>query len=90
MHSLPNYSPQFVEMVCKMLTIFKNRCDETYKGKFYRVVSSSANLVKNCYFNYNLFCLSADLLKYSMDGDRHTRVFSANWTKDEDISRCLR
>ncbi|RMX41243.1 hypothetical protein pdam_00012384 [Pocillopora damicornis] len=62
MHSLPNYSPQFVEMVCKMLTIFKNRCYETYK----------------------------DLLKYSMDGDRHTRVFSANWTKDEDISRCLR
>lgn len=72
-----------------MLTIFKNRCDETYKGKFYRVVSSSANLVK-IVISITTSCLSADLLKYSMDGDRHTRVFSANWTKDEDISRCLR
>ena len=32
MHSLPNYSSQFLEMVCKMLTIFKDSCDETYKG----------------------------------------------------------
>lgn len=62
MHSLPNYSPQFVEMVSKMLTIFKDRCYETYKA----------------------------LLKYSAEGDKNTRVFSANWTKDEDISRCLR
>ncbi|XP_020616712.1 exocyst complex component 4-like [Orbicella faveolata] len=62
MHSLPNYSSQFLEMVCKMLTIFKDSCYETYKV----------------------------LLKYSGEGDKPTRVFSANWTKDEDISRCLR
>ncbi|XP_078358131.1 exocyst complex component 4-like isoform X2 [Oculina patagonica] len=62
MHSLPNYSSQFLEMVCKMLTIFKESCYETYKV----------------------------LLKYAGDGDKPTRVFSANWTKDEDISRCLR
>jgi len=62
MHSLPNYSSQFLEMVCKMLTIFKESCYETYKV----------------------------LLKYSGEGDKPTRVFSANWTKDEDISRCLR
>ena len=30
------------------------------------------------------------LLQYSGEADKSTRVFSANWTKDEDISRCLR
>ncbi|CAH3034604.1 unnamed protein product [Porites lobata] len=60
MHSLPNYAPQFLEMVCKMLTIFKESCYDVYKA----------------------------LLRCSPEGV--TRVFSANWTKDEDISRCLR
>lgn len=32
MHSLPNYAPQFLEMVCKMLTIFKESCYDAYKG----------------------------------------------------------
>ncbi|XP_068708589.1 exocyst complex component 4-like isoform X2 [Montipora capricornis] len=62
MHSIPNYSPQFLEMVCSMLTIFKMSCYDAYKT----------------------------LLQYSGEADKSTRVFSANWTKDEDISRCLR
>ena len=33
MHSIPNYSPQFLEMVCGMLTIFKMSCYDAYRSK---------------------------------------------------------
>ncbi|XP_067035865.1 exocyst complex component 4-like isoform X2 [Acropora muricata] len=62
MHSIPNYSPQFLEMVCGMLTIFKMSCYDAYRT----------------------------LLRYGGEAEKSTHVFSANWTKDEDISRCLR
>ena len=46
MHSLPNYAPQFLEMVCKMLTLFKASCYDAYKG--YCHLLSHSILVRWC------------------------------------------
>ncbi|XP_031568751.1 exocyst complex component 4-like isoform X1 [Actinia tenebrosa] len=62
MHNLPQYSSQFLEMICKTLTNYKENCHSTYK----------------------------ELLRYSGDRDKPTKIISGTWAKDEDISRLLR
>ncbi|XP_020899282.1 exocyst complex component 4 isoform X1 [Exaiptasia diaphana] len=62
MHSLPLYSDQFLDMICKTLVNYKENCHLAYK----------------------------DLLRYTGDRDKPTRIISGTWAKDEDISRLLR
>ena len=32
MHSIPSHATQFLEMVCKILTTYKEGCNSAYKG----------------------------------------------------------
>ncbi|KAK3729276.1 hypothetical protein QZH41_008516, partial [Actinostola sp. cb2023] len=62
MHNLPQYSSQFLEMICRTLVNYKDNCHLAYK----------------------------DLLRYSGDRDKPTKIISGTWAKDDDISRLLR
>ncbi|XP_032229704.1 exocyst complex component 4 isoform X2 [Nematostella vectensis] len=62
MHSVPQYSSQFLDMVCRTLTSYRDTCNAAYK----------------------------ELLRYTGESDKPTRIISGTWAKDEDISRLLR
>ena len=83
MQSLPLYASKFMEMICAILSNYKDTCYAAYKSK-----SVCRGLSLSFSFSHIHF-LSLAIVRITQSNSV-SPIISATWAKDEDISRLLR